>query len=82
MGAWDNLEPDASVVVHDREKAGFSVILRGATDVIYRGEKISELGAGQFVGSSDLRADTQGDIDVLTRTGRCWRSSRSVSTSR
>jgi hypothetical protein len=75
MGAWDDLEPDASVVVHDREKVRFSVILRGATDVIYRGEKISELGAGQFIGTIDLHADTLGDIDVLTRTATrvmCW----------
>ena len=68
MGAWDDLEPDASVVIHDRERVRFSVILRGATDMIYRGEKISELGAGQFIGTIDLHADTLGDIDVLTRT--------------
>lgn len=75
MGAWDDLEPDASVIAHDREKGRFSVILRGATDVIYRGEKISELGAGQFIGTIDLHSDTLGDIDVLTRTATrmmCW----------
>jgi hypothetical protein len=75
MGAWDDLEPDTSIVVHDREKTRFSVILRGATDVIYRGEKISELGAGQFIGAIDLHADTLRDIDVLTRTATrvmCW----------
>ena len=91
MGAWDDLEPDASVVIHDRERVRFSVILRGATDMIYRGEKISELGAGQFIGTIDLHADTLGDIDVLTRTATrlmCWPrrplqgSSRSVPTSR
>jgi hypothetical protein len=51
------------------------VILRGATDVIYRGKKISEREAGQFIGRIDLHADTLRDIDVLTRTAlrvMCW----------
>jgi hypothetical protein len=75
MGVWDDLAPHDSIVIHDREKVRFSVILRGATDVIYRGKKISELGAGQFVGTIDLRADTLADPGALTQTATrvmCW----------
>lgn len=60
---------------HDRTQNRFSVILRGDADVVYRGEKISELGEGQFVGFIDLRADTTGDVDVWVRTAArvmCW----------
>ncbi|MBV8163272.1 MAG: hypothetical protein JOZ91_03290 [Candidatus Eremiobacteraeota bacterium] len=74
-GDWDDVEPGASLVVHDRTGNYFSVILRGDADVIYRGEKISEVGEGQFVGEIDLHADLTRDIDVLVRTAArvmCW----------
>jgi Popeye protein conserved region len=75
MGAWDSIAADTSLVTHDRDQGRFSVILRGLADVIYRGEKISELGEGQFVGEIDLHADIVGDMDVLMRTAArvmCW----------
>lgn len=74
-GAWNDLEPGASLVMHDRAGDYFSVILRGDADVIYRSEKISKVGEGQFLGDLDVRADTVGDIDVLIRTAMrvmCW----------
>jgi Popeye protein conserved region len=74
-GIWDDVVAGASLVGHDRDGGRFSVILRGIGDVIYRKEKISELGEGQFVGNIDLRADESGDIDVLMKTAArvmCW----------
>ena len=73
--AWNDLEPGASLIIHDRAGDYFSVILRGDGDVIYRSEKISKIGEGQFLGDLDVRADTVGDIDVLIRTATrvmCW----------
>lgn len=75
MGVWDDLAPGKSLVEHDRSQSRFSVILRGNADVIYRAEKISQLGEGQFVGDIDQRADTFGDIDVFMRAAArvmCW----------
>jgi hypothetical protein len=75
MGAWDDIVSGTSIVVHDRAKGRFSVILRGNADVLYRGEKVSQLGEGQFVGRIDLQADATGELDVLTRTPArlmCW----------
>lgn len=74
VGAWDDLEPDKSVVERDRELDRLSVILHGDADVIYRGTKISQLGDGQFVGVIDLQGDDAG-FDVVTRTATrlmCW----------
>ena len=75
MGAWDDIEPDISLIKKDREGSQFSVILRGESDVLYHGAKISELGEGQFVGVIDLQADAFGDFEILTRTPTrvmCW----------
>jgi hypothetical protein len=75
MGVWDDLDPDRSLVAHDRNADRFSVILRGAADVLYRKTTISQLGEGQFVGQLDVHADTFGDMDVLTKTAMrvmCW----------
>ena len=74
-GVWNDLKPGASLVIHDRAGNYFSVILCGDGDVIYRSEKISKIGEGQFLGDLDVRADTVGDIDVLIRTATrvmCW----------
>ena len=75
MGAWGDLDPETSLLKHDRDGSRFSVILRGDSDVIYRGTKISQLGAGQFVGTIDLQAEAMGDFEVWTRTATrvmCW----------
>jgi hypothetical protein len=66
MGMWDDVAPGISLVKHDNEQDRFSVILRGYADVLYRETKIAELGAGQFVGGIDLRADDMA-IDVVVR---------------
>lgn len=79
MGAWDDIVAGASLVEHDSSSNRFSVILRGDADVIYRGEKISQLGEGQFVGATDLHVDTTPDIDVLMQTAArvmCWPRNR------
>lgn len=75
MGVWEDVEPGTSLVEHDRAHARFSVILSGVADVVQRGEKVEELGEGQFVGEIDSRADERDDIDVLVRTRTrimCW----------
>jgi hypothetical protein len=75
MGVWDDLDPDRSLITHDRNTGRFSVILRGAADVLYRKTTISQLGEGQFIGQLDLHADTFGDMDILTKTAMrvmCW----------
>jgi hypothetical protein len=75
-GAWEDIAPRTSVIVHDRDRHKFSVILRGDSDVLYDGAIISQLGAGQFVGTVDLQADAVGHLDVVTRTEMrvmCWR---------
>jgi hypothetical protein len=75
MGVWDDLDPDRSLIAHDRDSDQFSVILRGSADVLYRKTTISQLGEGQFVGQLDVHADTFGDMDVLTKTAMrvmCW----------
>lgn len=74
-GTWDDIAPNTSVLVHDRDSSRFSVILRGDSDVIYHGATISKLGEGQFVGVLDLQADGLSDLDVVTRTAMrvmCW----------
>jgi hypothetical protein len=74
MGRWDDVSPGLSIVRHDNEQRRFSVILRGRADVLHKGAKISELGAGQFVGSIDPRADELA-VDVVVRAtvrGMCW----------
>jgi hypothetical protein len=74
-GAWEEIAPDNSVIVHDRDHNRFSVILRGDSDVLYRGATISRLGEGQFVGTLDLQADVVSELDVVTRTAMrvmCW----------
>jgi CRP-like cAMP-binding protein len=68
MGAWEEIAPGTSIVEHDRTASRFSAILRGEADVLYKGNKISELGEGQFLGPIDLKADAFGDFDVLMRT--------------
>jgi hypothetical protein len=75
MGVWDDLRPGNSLVMHDRNSGRFSVILRGTASVIYRGDLISQLGEGQFVGTIDVRADVLDDIDVQIQTVTrvmCW----------
>jgi Popeye protein conserved region len=75
MGAWGDLEPGKSLIIHDRATGRFSVILRGTANVIYRGDMISQLGEGQFIGTIDLRADALDDIDVQIKTitrVMCW----------
>jgi Popeye protein conserved region len=75
MGAWDDVDAGASLVAHDRDRACFSVILRGAADVLYRGTKVAELGEGQFVGGINLQADVLGDFEISVRTAvrlMCW----------
>jgi hypothetical protein len=75
LGAWDDVGPGDSLILHDRDSDRFSVILRGHADVMYRGAKISQLGEGQFIGAIDRSADAVGEIDVLMQTiGRvmCW----------
>ena len=75
MGVWDDIPPGASIVEHDNSSARFSVILFGVADVKQNGEKIAELGEGQFVGGLDSRADEVSDIDVVVRTPvrvMCW----------
>jgi hypothetical protein len=67
-GGWDDVTAGTSLVGRDRERGRFSVILRGNAAVLYHGEKISELGDGQFVGGIDLFADAKGDLDVLAQT--------------
>jgi hypothetical protein len=67
MGSWDDRAPGASLVRRDRDRDGFSTILAGSAEVIYRGTKISQLGEAQFVGTIDLHADAIGDIDVLIK---------------
>jgi hypothetical protein len=79
MGIWEDIEPGESIVEHDNAKSRFSVILFGVADVEQRGEKIAELGEGQFVGDLDARAGDAGDIDVLVRTRvrvMCWARSQ------
>ncbi len=74
-GRWDDLEPGSSIAEHDNKHQRFSVILYGVADVEERGEKVAELGEGQFVGGIDSRADESADIDVLVRTRvrvMCW----------
>lgn len=74
-GMWEDIEPGTSLVEHDRAGARFSVILFGTADVVQHGEKVEELGEGQFVGDIDSHADERGDIDVLVRTRSrvmCW----------
>jgi hypothetical protein len=74
-GEWEDIAPLTSVIVHDRSRRRFSVILRGQSDVLYHGATVSQLGEGQFVGSLDLQADALGDLDVVTRTAMrvmCW----------
>jgi CRP-like cAMP-binding protein len=67
-GVWHDLEPGVSLLVHDRGGNSFSVILRGDADVIYRGQKISEVGEGHFVGVIDVHAEKGEEIDVFVRT--------------
>jgi hypothetical protein len=79
MGMWEDIEPGESIVEHDNAQSRFSVILFGVADVEQRGEKIAELGEGQFVGDLDSRAGDVGDIDVLVRTRvrvMCWARSQ------
>jgi hypothetical protein len=73
-GVWEEIEPGGSIVEHDKRTRRFSVILRGNADVIYHGTKIAELGAGQFVGTIDQRAESA-PIDVIVRERvrlKCW----------
>lgn len=75
-GGWEDIAPESSMVVHDREHQKFSVILRGDSDVLYQGATISQLGEGQFVGTIDIKADVLHDLDVVARTTMrvmCWR---------
>ena len=79
MGMWEDIEPGKSIVEHDNAQSRFSVILFGVADVEQRGDKIAELGEGQFVGDLDSRAGDVGDIDVLVRTRvrvMCWARSQ------
>ena len=73
-GSWEDIEAGASIVVHDNQSGRFSVILRGSANVIYRGTTIAELGAGQFVGTIDRRAELA-PIDVVVSDRvriKCW----------
>src|SRR6185437_6992869 len=56
MGEWNKVPAGVSLVRHDAVNERFSVIFRGAADVLHRGVKVAELGEGQFVGGIDLRA--------------------------
>ena len=74
MGVWDDIVTGASLVVHDNAKGRFSVILRGTADVVLRGNKIDEIGEGQFVGDLDRHAEAL-DLDVIVRSPTrvmCW----------
>src|SRR5215469_16183671 len=68
MGSWEDFSPETSLLKYDHDTSRFSVILRGQSDVVYRGTKIEEFGAGQFVGTIDLHAESLGEFEVLTRT--------------
>lgn len=75
-GMWEDVAPSTSVIVHDRDRHKFSVILRGDSDVLYQGTTISQLGEGQFVGVLDVQAEKGSDIDVIARSAMrvmCWR---------
>ena len=50
MGTWDHIEAGTCPVEHDRMLARLSVIVSGKADVRLDGEKVAELGDGQFVG--------------------------------
>lgn len=74
MGVWEDIEPAGSIVEHDNSTDRFSVILRGNADVVYHGTRIAALGAGQFVGTIDQRAQGA-PIDVIVRDRvriKCW----------
>jgi hypothetical protein len=75
MGTWVDFSPETSILKHDHDTSRFSVILRGQSDVVYHGTKIEEFGAGQFVGTIDLHAESLGEFEVLTQTATrvmCW----------
>ena len=54
MGTWEYIEAGTCLVEHDRTLARLSVIASGKADVRLDGEKIAELGDGQFVGQIAL----------------------------
>ncbi len=80
-GSWDDIEVGESIVVHDNQSGRFSVILRGCANIVYHGTNIAELGAGQFVGTIDRRAEIA-PIDVVVSEPvriKCWPRDRLLS---
>lgn len=80
-GSWEDIEAGDSIVVHDNRSGRFSVILRGCANVVYHGTTIAELGAGQFVGTIDRRAELA-PIDVVVSDRvriKCWPRDRLLS---
>ncbi len=78
LGTWDDLAPGTSVVRHDEETKGVSVIAHGIADVVHRGVKVNELGEGQFVGGIDRNA-AKLEMDVVVREAMrvlCWPPTR------
>ena len=74
-GVWRDVDVGESLVEHDRTNRRFSVILTGIADVTYRGDKVAELGEGQFVGEIDSYAEKRAGLDVVAKTGTrvlCW----------
>ena len=50
MGTWEHIDAGICLVEHDRRLSRLSVIVSGKADVRLDGEKVAELGDGQFVG--------------------------------
>ena len=67
MGTWEHIEAGTCLVQHDRTLARLSVILSGKADVRLDGEKVAELGDGQFVGQIAYITDEKAPVSIIAQ---------------
>ena len=67
MGTWEYIEVGTCLVEHDRTLARLSVIVSGKADVRLDGEKVAELGDGQFVGQIAYITGEKAPVSVVAQ---------------